>query len=98
MPMRFPDRLRLPLAFDPDRLAHDLQSLAGVEWIDHFVKQNYEGNWSVIPLRSKAGARRPAAMIYSDPMAKSFEDTSILQGCPYFREVLASFECPLRTA
>src|SRR5260370_34024085 len=97
MPMRFPDRLRLPLGFDPDRLANDLRSLAGVEWIDHFVKQNYDGNWSVIPLRSKAGARHPIMMIASDPTATVFEDTPILQGCPYFREVLASFECPLRT-
>jgi Aspartyl/Asparaginyl beta-hydroxylase len=95
--MRFPDRLRLPLTFDPDRLTHDLQSLAGVDWIDHFVKQNYEGNWSVIPLRSKAGARHPVMMISSDPTATSFEDTPILRGCPYFREVLDSFECPLRT-
>jgi hypothetical protein len=96
MPTRFPDRLRLPLGFDPDRLAHDLLSLAGVEWTDHFVKQNYEGDWSVIPLRSKAGARHPSAMIYADPTATVFEDTAILQGCPYFREVLAGFECPLR--
>lgn len=95
--MRFPDRLRLPLAFDPDRLARDLRSLLAVEWIDHFVRQNYDGNWSVIPLRAKAGARHPVMMISSDPTATSFEDTAILQGCPYFREVLGSFACPLRT-
>ncbi len=96
--MRFPDRLRLPLGFDPDRLANDLRSLAGVEWIDHFVKQNYEGNWSVIPLRSKAGARHPIMMIASDPTATAFEDTPLLRSCPYFREVLGRFNCPLRTA
>ena len=46
--MRFPDRLRLPFAFAPDRLARDMQSLAPSQWIRHFVKQNYEGDWSVV--------------------------------------------------
>src|SRR5437764_2706022 len=35
-------------------------------------------------------------MIYSDPSAKKFADTPMLQGCRYFREVLAAFECPLQ--
>jgi hypothetical protein len=54
--MIYPDRLRLPLRFDPVLLARDLQTLASVEWIAHFVQQNYEGDWSVIPLRSVAGS------------------------------------------
>jgi len=96
MQTRLPDRLRLPLTFDPGLLVRDLQRLASVEWIDHFVPQNYDGNWSVIPLRGKAGARHPVMMIYSDPTATLFEDTPMLQGCPYFRKVLAAFQCPLR--
>ena len=78
MPEPFPDRLRLPLSFDPDLLARDLRSLTSAEWIDHFVKQNYDGSWSVIPLRAKAGARHPVMMIYSDPTATAFEDTPML--------------------
>jgi hypothetical protein len=95
--MRFPDRLRLPLAFDPIALVHDLDALASAEWTDHFVKQNYAGNWSAIPLRAKAGARHPIMMIASDPTATQFEDTPQLHSCPYFREVLSRFRCPLRT-
>jgi len=94
--MQLPDRLRLPFEFDPGQLARDLRSLASVGWIDHFVKQNYHGNWSVIPLRGKAGAKHPVMMIYSDPTAKEFEDTPMLRGCRYFREVLDTFECPLQ--
>ena len=41
---RFPDRLRLPLAFDPDRLAADLARAAIASWTAHFVKQNYQGD------------------------------------------------------
>ena len=96
MPTTLPDRLRLPFTFDPGLLARDLQGLASVGWIAHFVQQNYDGDWSVIPLRGKAGATHPVMMIYSDPTATEFEDTPMLRDCHYFREVLAAFECPLR--
>jgi len=57
-PPRFPDRLRLPLAFDPGLLARDLERLSAGDWTSHYVKQNYDGDWSVIPLRSPAGETR----------------------------------------
>lgn len=93
---RFPDRLRLPLAFDPGRLARDLARLSSDEWIRHYVRQNYEGDWSVVPLRSPAGETHPIRMINADPTARAFVDTPLLLACDYFREVLAAFECPLR--
>src|SRR5579871_5040597 len=95
--MTFADRLRLPLSFDPDLLVRDLAALSSVDWIAHFVKQNYDGDWSVIPLRGVAGAKHPVMMIYSDPTATAFEDTPMLAACPYFRDVLSSFECELRS-
>jgi Aspartyl/Asparaginyl beta-hydroxylase len=96
MHAQLPDRLQLPFACDPDRLVGDLRRLASVEWINHYVKQNYEGDWSVIPLRGKAGATHPVMQIYSDPTCQSFDDTPVLDDCPYFREVLDKFACPLR--
>lgn len=95
-PMRFPDRLQLPFAFDSDLLAADLRQLRATPWTGHFVPQNYHGDWSVIPLRGPAGARHPVQMIYSDPAATAFEDTPYLAGCPTFRAVLDSFSCPLQ--
>jgi hypothetical protein len=93
---RFPDRLRLPLTFDPDLLARDLDRLSSRDWIRHYVAQNYDGDWSIVPLRSPAGETHPIRMIYADPTARSFVDTPLLQGCDYFRHVLDTFECPLR--
>jgi hypothetical protein len=95
-PMRFPDRLRLPFAFDRDQLAADLRRLSSSQWIKHFVTQNYHGDWSVIPLRGPAGARHPVQMIYSDPTATAFEDAPMLAACGYFRTVLDTFICPLQ--
>lgn len=95
---RFPDRLSLPRRFDPDRLAADLRAVESFGWTDHFVPQNYDGQWSAIPLRAPAGATHPIRMIYSDPAATHFVDTPLLARTPYFREVLRSFRCTLLAA
>jgi hypothetical protein len=73
-----------------------MDAIAGAGWISHFVTQNYEGDWSVLPLRAQAGARHPIQMIYSNPAATAFEDTPLLAEAPYFRAVLAGFACPLQ--
>jgi Aspartyl/Asparaginyl beta-hydroxylase len=94
--MPLPDRLRLPFTFDAGLLARDLDGLSAVGWIQHFVRQNYDGDWSVIPLRGQAGAKHPVMMIYSDPTCTDFADTPMLAACPYFRQVLDTFQAPLR--
>jgi hypothetical protein len=96
--IELPDRILLPLRFDAARLRADLDGLAGKTWTAHFVRQNYSGEWSALPLRSKRGATRPSNMIYADPMCVDFVDTPILEACPYFQEVLAAFPCPIRSA
>jgi len=93
----FPDRLRLPLRFDPARLERDLDRLREVAWTPHFVAQNYSGDWSVIALRAPAGETHPIRMIFSDPTASVFEDAPALAEASYFREVLAAFACPLHS-
>ncbi len=51
-----PEQKKLQFQFDAEGLQSDLQK-AGVDWIEHFVKQNYEGDWSVIPLRGPMGVK-----------------------------------------
>jgi len=97
-PPRFPDRLRLPLSFDPALLARDLDRLSNHTWTRHYVRQNYDGDWSVIPLRGPVGETHPVRMISADPAARSYVDTPFLEGCDYFRYVLDCFRCTLRAA
>jgi hypothetical protein len=89
------DRLKLRLRFDAAAMRRDLGHLTSSDWVDHFVPQNYEGTWSVLPLRAPAGARHPIQTIYSDPSCDAFADTPLLARCAYFQEVLAAFQCPL---
>lgn len=97
-PIALPDRVRLPLAFDPARLAEDLARFGPADWTDHFVRRNYEGAWSALPLRAPAGETHPVRMINPDPTATGFVETGFLDRAPYLREVLAAFRCPLRVA
>lgn len=92
-----PDRLRLPLAFEAERMAAEVEAIPAEDWIAHFVEQNYEGGWSVVPLRCAAGASHPILMAASDPSATAFEDTPWLSRAPYLAQVLAQFACPLLT-
>ena len=38
------DRLKLPLSFNPSRMREDLSLLERIDWVDHFVNENYEGS------------------------------------------------------
>ena len=90
------DRVKLNLTFDSRLLQRDLDRLQSDYWIEHFVKQNYDGDWSVLALRGPANATHPVMMIYSDPTCTEFANTPYLDACPYFRAVLESFRCPLQ--
>ena len=98
MPPRLPDRLRLPLEFEPAALAADLAAVESAGWTEHFVKQNYDGDWSAIALRAPRGETHPLRMIYSDPGCSDFVDTPALAAAPYLRQGLAAFACPLLSA
>lgn len=97
-PFSFADRVRLPVAFDVERMRADLDAVMAGDWVEHLVRQNYEGDWDVLPLRFTAGATHPVMQIYADPTATAFEDGPLLDRSPYFREILAQFECPLQSA
>ena len=85
--------LRLPFTFDPARLRADLARVRAEEWIPHQQKKHYEGRWSGAALRSLAGAGDNLLVEARD--GQRFADTALLGRCPYFREVLAHFRCPL---
>lgn len=91
-----PSVLKLPFAFDTARLKADLARIAPSDWVPHFNTQEFEGDWSVVPLRSIDGKSR---FIYPDPTASEsrFSDTPLLARCSYFREVMDAFEMPKRS-
>lgn len=88
------DYFQLPFHFDVDRLKADLQSLTLDEWVPHFNKPYYEGEWSGVALRSVNGE---VGRLYPDPTAQhAYADTPTLARLPYMQEVLATFQFPLQ--
>lgn len=84
---------RLPLWFDAARLRDELTTIAPGEWVEHFNKGGYEGDWSAIALRAVDG---DSSHIAPDPTVRAcVVDTPVLERMPYVREVLAAFQCPL---
>ncbi len=90
-----PDAVRLPLGFDSALLQNDLARLEATAWTPHFIPENYDGDWSVLPLRAPATARHPIQQIYSDPACRDWIDTPWLQASPAIAAVLARFDCLL---
>lgn len=87
------DYFQLPFHFDADRLKADLNSLTPEDWVPHFNKPYYEGEWSGVALRSVNGV---AGRLYPDPTAQhAYADTPILAQCSYIQEILTTFHCPL---
>lgn len=81
--------LRLPLAFDVARLQQDLARLPPSAWSQHFNTQAYDHGWSCLPLRSVGGSTTN-----NIPQENGdFQATTYLRQCPYFCEVLNTFEC-----
>ena len=96
-PSGLPDRIRLPFAFDPVLLASDLVHFAESDWTAHFVRDNYQGDWSALPLRAAAGETHPKRLIYTGLRDRPYVDTPLLDRAPNLRQALARFECPLRS-
>jgi hypothetical protein len=88
-------RLKLPLSFDPEPLRSDLDQLASGDWVTHFNKHYFEGQWTGVVLRSVNPNHRT---LYPDPHAKAaFAPTPILDRCPNTRALLESFHCSLKS-
>jgi hypothetical protein len=87
-----PSTLRLPLAFDPQQLQADLGRFSAEDWVPHFNRPIYEGDWSGIALRALPGAD---VALFSDPFAKAaFADSAAMQRLSYIPSVLEAIPCP----
>jgi hypothetical protein len=86
---------KLPFNFDPESLRSDLNRICPDEWVPHFNRDYFEGEWTGVALRSPGGDSR---QLYSQKKAEfSFADTPVIDRCPHVREILATFQCPLQS-
>jgi hypothetical protein len=86
--------LQFPFRFDAARLQADLARVLPYEWAKHYNDQDYGGDWRGVALRSVNGT---AGQLFAEHAESTFLDTPLLGRCPYFREALSVFECPLKS-
>lgn len=87
---------KLPLVFEAESLKADLEQITSGEWVAHFNKGYYEGEWKGLALRSTTGKANQLHRFPDDTGPAT--DTVILARCPYFQDVLDAFKCPILAA
>ena len=85
--------LQLPFYFDAPAMREEVNRLASERWKLHYQKLHYEGEWSALPLRSENG--EIDNIIVSPRPDPVYKDTILLDLCPYIKEILKTFQCPL---
>ena len=85
--------LKLPFQFDEKRLVADLESIIENQWIPHFNKRDYDGEWKSIALFAKGGDATNIFAFQNDNTA--IIETPILNSCSYIKEVIEHFKCAL---
>ncbi len=86
--------LQLVKHFDGPTMQAEVNQLLDDWWKEHYNKKNYEGGWSIIPLRAVGGNPENLFSIHSSANeALQYSDTPLLEQCPYLKKVLDFFEC-----
>lgn len=86
--------LTLPFRFDAERLKADLGLIGAEEWAPHYNQFDYGGDWRGTALRSPTGEIQNLMAPFT--AASGFMDTPLMARCGYFRQVAATFLCPLK--
>lgn len=87
--------LKFPFTFNTEKMVQDLSLVLEKNWIPHFNTNGYDGNWNVISLYAPQG---DPSNIFAHTKATDMMETSVLQKCLYFKEILASFRFPIIAA
>ena len=85
--------LKLPFQFDEKKLVHDLSLIIENKWIPHFNTGGYEGEWKAISLYASDGNETNIFATTCNDSA--IKETAVMEKCPYLREVVGLFKCPI---
>jgi len=83
---------RLDLSIPIETWQTEIDALPG-KWTTHFNYKHFEGEWTVLALRSPGG--RSDQIIPDLMQQEDYADTSLLQYCPSIKTWLNLLQCPL---
>ncbi|MGZ3836952.1 MAG: aspartyl/asparaginyl beta-hydroxylase domain-containing protein [Flavisolibacter sp.] len=86
--------LRLRKRFDARKMEEEMRRLEAVRWKAHYNQAHYSGEWTVLPLRSLGGSLDNIISVHAPAQgAGGYQDTELLENCPYVQSVLDYFQC-----
>lgn len=89
--------LKLPFIFNVNRMKEEVAMLLQGNWVPHFNKGGYTGDWNSISLMAPKGDE---ANIFAlpDQQIVEMKETPALQNAVYLKEVLNYFKAPFLSA
>ncbi|MDB5278943.1 MAG: L-proline cis-4-hydroxylase [Ferruginibacter sp.] len=86
---------RIKQRFDVQQMQQEVNGLEANFWKPHYNEKHYEGNWTILPLRSLNGSIENNIAIHSGSLQTNmqYKDTTLLNDCPYLSSVLNYFRC-----
>lgn len=81
--------LRFPMQYDVARLNEDLETCLRHHWHNHFNTNDYQGDWKIAALYAPNG---DPARVTAHPN-DTYQPTPLMAECPYFQEIINSFDC-----
>jgi len=88
---------RLDLQVDLPSLQMEVAALPD-RWSPHFQKAHFDGEWTVLPLRSIKGSTDETMPFALGPEPAQYAATPLLGWCPGIARFLGSLACPVMTA
>jgi hypothetical protein len=82
-----------PMSFDVERMRSELKCLEDKAWVRHYDSTQPAG-WTTLVLRSIKGSLSGPDSIRHGPW-EDYANTALLDDCPYVREIIQSFKCPI---
>ena len=83
--------LKLPFHFSEEKLLNDLEVCKNLDFISHFNKNDYSGEWTSIALRSQNGEMNNIFALSQG--SENYKNTELIDKCVYFKEIINLFEC-----
>lgn len=85
----------LAQTFDATSMQQEVARLETTAWQLHYNERHYDGRWEVLPLRSPGGNINDIVALHATARTADFENTSLLNHCPYLSSVMSWFQCEL---
>ena len=82
---------RLPVHVPLKKIQHEVATIKG-QWNPHFNHKHYEGEWTVLSLRSPSGKTDQIIPERTDD--KVYADTELMNTCPAIRKLMEGLQCP----